>query len=261
MKKDILETIIASKRLEVQNREKVTPISELIKIVDKISYTKRSMSEYLVKSENGIIAEFKRRSPSKGWINQDADVVSITTSYEQAGAVALSILTDEEYFGGRLNDIEQVRNLVSIPIIRKEFIVDKYQLMEAKVVGADAILLIAAALSKKDCAILASIAHELDMEVLLELHSESELEYITEHVSMVGVNNRNLGTFHTDIENSFRMVELLPSELVKISESGISRSETIRELKKVGYQGFLIGEQFMKTNSPADALAEFIKNI
>ena len=261
MKKDILESIIADKHIEVAGRKLITSTSELIYKLDNTAFDKVSMSDYLNRSTSGIIAEFKRRSPSKGWINQGADVASIATGYEEAGASAMSILTDGSYFGGALDDLERARGLVSIPILRKDFIVDEYQLIEAKAYGADAILLIAAAISTEECYKFASMAHYLDLEVLLELHSEKELEYVNSHVDMVGVNNRNLGTFHTDIENSFRLVELLPGELVKVSESGIDSVETIRELKKVGYQGFLIGEQFMRSDDPSQALAEFIKSL
>ena len=261
MKRDILESIIADKRVEVADRKKVISTSELIYKLDQSEFSKHSMREYLVNSTSGIIAEFKRRSPSKGWIKEFAEISAIAPHYQNAGASAISILTDESYFGGRLSDLQEARGLVSIPILRKDFIVDEYQLIEAKASGADAILLIAAAITETECSKFASMAHYLGLEVLLEIHSENELVYINQHIDMVGVNNRNLGTFHTDIDNSFRLVDRLPSELVKVSESGIDSVETIRELRKVGYQGFLIGEQFMKTESPSDSLAEFIKGI
>lgn len=261
MGKDILEIIIADKRNEVDAKKAIISVAQLLETIDKTTYPRCSMSHFLANSETGIIAEFKRKSPSKGWINQNAETPLIVPQYQQAGASAISILTDEKYFGGTLSDLTKVRELVTIPILRKEFIVSEYQLIEAKAAGADAILLIAAALNKKDCASFAAIAQDLGLEVLLELHCENELEHISNNIDMVGINNRNLGTFHTDIENSYRMVEFLPSELVKVSESGISNSKTISELRAVGYQGFLIGEQFMKSEDPAAALAEFISNI
>ena len=261
MKKDILDSIITDKRIEVANRKRVMSTSELIYELDKTDFAKLSMSGYLAGSTTGIIAEFKRRSPSKGWIKQGADVCSIAKGYQDSGAAAISVLTDESYFGGTLGDLVQARGQVSIPILRKDFIVDEYQLIEAKAFGADAILLIAAAITEEECSKFASMAHHLELEVLLELHCERELSYINSCVDMVGVNNRNLGTFHTDVENSFRMVELLPKELVKVSESGIDNVETINELKKVGYQGFLIGEQFMRTECPSQALKEFVNGL
>lgn len=217
-----------------------------------------SMRACLSASPSGIIAEFKRRSPSKGWIKENAQADIIPPAYEAAGASALSILTDEKFFGGNLKDIRTVRSKVQLPILRKDFIIDEYQLYQARIVGADAILLIAAALRKEQCRMLAAKAHELGLEVLLEIHSEQELEYIEDNIDMVGVNNRNLGTFHTDVENSFRLAEKLPKEMLLVSESGISSPQTVRQLRAAGFRGFLIGENFMKAPQPGDALKEFI---
>ena len=217
-----------------------------------------SMRACLSASPSGIIAEFKRRSPSKGWIKENAQADIIPPAYEAAGASALSILTDEKFFGGNLKDIRTVRSKVQLPILRKDFIIDEYQLYQARIVGADAILLIAAALRKEQCRMLAAKAHELGLEVLLEIHSEQELEYIEDNIDMVGVNNRNLGTFHTDVENSFRLAEKLPKEILFVSESGISSPQTVRQLRAAGFRGFLIGENFMKAPQPGDALKEFI---
>lgn len=217
-----------------------------------------SMRACLSASPSGIIAEFKRRSPSKGWIKENAQADIIPPAYEAAGASALSILTDEKFFGGNLKDIRTVRSKVQLPILRKDFIIDEYQLYQARIVGADAILLIAAALRKEQCRMLAAKAHELGLEVLLEIHSEQELEYIEDNIDMVGVNNRNLGTFHTDVENSFRLAEKLPKEILLVSESGISSPQTVRQLRAAGFRGFLIGENFMKAPQPGDALKEFI---
>ena len=257
---DILSEIIANKRFEVDFQKRSVTKEELI---DRLTDSKprRSMRKALADSTSGIIAEFKRRSPSKGWIKQDAVVENIVPAYQKAGAAALSILTDEKFFGGNLRDIRTARPLVDIPILRKEFIIDEYQLYQAKIVGADAILLIAAALKPEDCKRLTQKAHELGLEVLLEIHSESELDYITPMVDMVGINNRNLGTFHTSIENSFRLAELLPKEVLLVSESGISQPETVKELRDKGFRGFLVGETFMKTEKPGDTLSTFIHQL
>ncbi len=256
---DVLTKIIAAKRIEVEADKAKVSIDELCEAVASLpERPRRSMSRSLAASKSGIIAEFKRRSPSKGWIKESADANVIPAAYAAAGASALSILTDGEFFGGSLADIVAARPMVDIPIIRKEFIIDEYQLYQAKLVGADAVLLIAAALSVEECNVLTIKAKELGLEVLLELHSESELGYITSAVDMVGINNRNLGTFHTDVANSYRLAELLPRDVVRVSESGISDPETVRELRKAGFGGFLIGENFMRTESPGDSLRDFI---
>ncbi len=255
--KDILFEIIADKRIEVDKHKSQLSLSELKQQclgLDPVP----SMRASLAASSSGIIAEFKRRSPSKGWIQQDAKANVIPAAYQKAGAAALSILTDEPYFGGTLEDIETARTMVSLPILRKDFIIDEYQIYQARKVGASAILLIAAALSKDECRTLAAKAHELGLEVLLEVHAQAELGHVNEFVDMVGVNNRNLGTFHTDIENSFRLAQMLPKDMLLVSESGISKPETLVELRKVGFRGFLIGETFMKTDSAGDCLQQFI---
>ena len=224
------------------------------------------MKQALAASSTGIISEFKRRSPSKGWINEAAQAEEIPASYEAAGAAALSILTDEKFFGGTLRDIRTARPLVRIPILRKDFIIDEYQLLQACIVGADAVLLIAACLSPEQCSTLTAQAHELGLEVLLEIHSPSELSYINKEVDMVGVNNRNLGSFVTDVENSFRIARQLreathgPASPLLVSESGISDPETICRLRAAGFRGFLIGETFMKTANPGETLKEFIQD-
>ncbi|MFI3259713.1 MAG: indole-3-glycerol phosphate synthase TrpC [Rikenellaceae bacterium] len=260
--KDVLDKIIEAKRIEVARQKGELSLAELKAKVEAMPEgPRRSMRESLSSSASGIIAEFKRRSPSKGWINEGARAEEIPASYAEAGASALSILTDEEFFGGGLHDLEVARPMVEIPIIRKEFIIDEYQLYQAKLVGADAVLLIAAALTLDECRVLTSKAHYLGLEVLLELHCEAELEYISQDVDMVGINNRNLGTFHTDIANSFRLAELLPSDVVKVSESGISDPKMVSELRRAGFRGFLIGENFMRTNSPGESLRSFIKGV
>jgi Indole-3-glycerol phosphate synthase len=252
---NILETIIAKKQSEVAAEKEKGYLQSL----GNKNFPKLSLKTALEKSTTGIIAEFKRKSPSKGWIYPDADVTVIPASYEQVGATGLSILTDESFFGGSLNDLQTARPSVNIPILRKDFIVDPYQLHVAKAIGANVILLIAAALDKTTCADLAKEAKELDLEVLLEVHEEAELEYISPNIDIVGINNRNLKTFVTDVETSFKLGEKIPSGFVKISESGISDPHTIKELKGAGFNGFLIGETFMKEDDPALALDHFIK--
>ena len=244
--KDILEQIIAHKREEIE----------------QLCASKPSLREALLQSETGIIAEFKRRSPSKGWIKEEGRADIIPLSYQQNGAAALSILTDEHYFGGSDEYIRQARKSgVTLPVLYKNFVIDEAQLYAAALCGASAILLIAACLSKQDCKRLIDKAHQLGMEVLLEMHSEQELEYAELCPDLCGINNRNLGSFVTDVDNSFRLAELLPHDAIKVSESGISNPDTVRLLRQAGYSGFLIGETFMKTSNPGDALADFISKL
>ena len=263
---DILEEIVAHKRKELKELKGILPLHDLAeKVEEYLENDKRhtlSMRQSLAESDSGIIAEFKRRSPSKGWIKEDGEPTVIPPSYAENGAAALSILTDEQFFGGRLNFILQARPLVPhTPILRKDFIIDEYQLLQARQIGVDAVLLIAACLSKQKCKELARKAHALGLETLLEVHSEPELEYVGDNIDMVGVNNRNLGTFHTDVQNSYRLSNLLPKDYLLVSESGISNPLTVRELRQAGFRGFLIGETFMKTPNPGLALKEFIKGI
>ncbi len=259
--KDILQEIIENKKEEIARRKEVFSIDLLESNCEEFDRKSLSMSNSIRESQSGIISEFKRRSPSKGWINEKADLLQITKDYQLNGASALSILTDNKYFGGKLEDIKAVRDSINIPILRKEFIIDEYQLFQAKLIGADAVLLIAAALEKKRFMELSDMAHQLGMEVLLEIHSEKEMEYIDDKVEMIGVNNRNLGTFVTDVKNSVAMVEKLPKDRVLISESGISSPSTIKMLKEKGFNGFLIGECFMREENPGDAFAKFIKEL
>ena len=259
--KDILEEIVAYKRIEVAAQKEQTPPRTLYAEVERMmteGVEKRSLSQALTENDYGIIAEFKRKSPSKGWIKEDGKPEEIPLAYEQNGAAALSILTDEKYFGGSLDFVRKARPLVNLPILRKDFIVDEYQLFQARHVGADAVLLIAADLSKEEVRSLTALAHDLALEVLLELHSEHELDYADLPVDVLGVNNRNLGTFVTDVQNSFRMAGRLPEDRVLVSESGIAGPDVIRLLREAGYRGFLIGESFMKTDDPGRALKEFI---
>lgn len=258
--KDILSEIIANKRFEVDLQKQAISIEQLQEGISEAPVI-RSMKQALASSKSGVIAEFKRRSPSKGWIKQDARPEEIVLSYATAGASALSILTDEKFFGGSLKDIRIARPLVEIPILRKDFIIDEYQLYQAKIVGADAVLLIAAALEQERCNELTEKAHSLGLEVLLEIHSPEELSHINEKIDMVGINNRNLGTFFTDVENSFRLAGQLPQGAVLVSESGISDPEIVKRLRTAGFRGFLIGETFMKTQQPGETLQNFLQAI
>ena len=243
MAKDILEEIISHKHEEIEI----------------LCAKKPSLREALLQSETGIIAEFKRRSPSKGWIKEEGRADVIPLAYQQNGAAALSILTDEHYFGGSDDFIRLARQSgVTLPILYKNFVIDEAQLYAAAFCGASAVLLIAACLTKVQCKSLMDKAHTLGLEVLLEMHSESELEYADLQPDLCGINNRNLGSFVTDVENSFRLAELLPKDAVKVSESGISDPATVRALRSSGFRGFLIGENFMKTPDPGLALREFI---
>lgn len=258
--KDILSEIIANKRFEVDIQKRAISIEQLEEGLHNLPPT-RSMKKALANAPVGIIAEFKRRSPSKGWIKEDACPEEIVPAYATAGAAALSILTDEKFFGGSLRDIRMARPLVNLPILRKDFIIDEYQIYQARIVGADAVLLIAAALQQEQCRTLAAKAHELGLEVLLEIHSAAELPYISEEIDMVGINNRNLGTFHTDVENSFQLAGQLPKEVLLVSESGISDPETVKRLQRSGFRGFLIGETFMRTPAPGNTLQQFIASL
>lgn len=282
---DILSEITDHKRIEVElQKQAVSPeqLREQVRdLMENSPAPRRSMKRALASSPAGIIAEFKRRSPSKGWIYETAKADEIPAAYEAAGASAISILTDAKFFGGSLRDIRMARPLVDIPILRKDFIIDEYQLLQARIAGADAVLLIAACLTQEECADLTARAHALGLEVLLEIHSPRELAYISKDVDMVGVNNRNLGTFVTDVENSFRIAGQLRQTIADarnipdaqdssdtprnlpllVSESGISHPETICRLRTAGFRGFLIGETFIKTPQPGDALKGFIQGI
>lgn len=256
--KDILQEIVATKRAEVDRRKRETDLQALYRQAETPRTTRHSLREALRSSSTGIISEFKRCSPSKGWINREADVQSVVRAYQRAGATALSILTDTPYFGGTDDDLRAARQACSLPILRKDFTIDEFQLVESRVLGADAVLLIATALTREQCRRFAEIAHQLELEVLLEIHNQSELNYYSEYVDVLGVNNRNLGSFHTDVANSFRLIEQMPQEATPISESGISNPDTVKELRAIGFKGFLIGENFMKTEAPGDSLKSFI---
>lgn len=262
---DILERIVADKRAEVAAAKAAVPEGILRERL-AAAPPPVPFRERLAASPHGIIAEFKRKSPSKGWIHEDVGPEDVVPAYDAAGAAALSILTDGPYFGGCLDYVVRMRPLVKAPILRKEFIIDPYQLVEARAAGADAVLLIASCLSRQECSSLLSEAHSLGLQVLLEVHTPEELDYVSEEVDAVGVNNRHLGSFHTDVKVSFGMAAELkrrgltgPSGPVLVSESGISRPETVRSLRAEGFRGFLMGECFMKENDPGAALAAFVK--
>ena len=260
---DILQEIVAHKRQELERMKTETPERLLHAEVERMLGGRvASLREAVSQSATGIIAEFKRRSPSKGWIKQEGKASRIPLSYQQQGAAAVSILTDSHYFGGCDTFVTEAREAgVTIPILYKNFVVDEYQLFQARRCGASAVLLIAACLYIQECRQLLRMAHELQMEVLLEMHGEQEAEYADWEPDLCGVNNRNLGSFVTSIDNSFRMASLLPAGAVKVSESGISRPDVIRELQIAGFQGFLIGETFMREDDPGEALGSFIREI
>ena len=259
---NILEIICANKRLEVTRQKEAIDISYLEYVLSFQKREKISFKQALAASNSGIIAEFKRRSPSKGWIHPDADVTSIVQDYEASGATAVSCLTDEKFFGGGFEDFKKARAVIrKIPLLRKDFIIDEYQIYQSKVMGADVILLIAACLTREETARFTEITHELDMEVLLEIHSEEELSSIQPGIDVVGINNRNLKTFVTDIRHTIELANKIPVTFLKISESGLSNPQTVIELRKKGFKGFLMGENFMKTARPGETLKEFIKQI
>jgi indole-3-glycerol phosphate synthase len=257
---NILETIIAHKRLEVEKRKAEVSIAQLKKS-KFFSRSALSLKKFLLdESKTGIITEFKRKSPSKGIINADADIVAVTKAYTDHGASGLSVLTDEHFFGGSSEDLIKAR-VNEIPILRKDFMIDEYQLVEARSMGADVILLIAACLSPAEVKKLAAFANNLGLEVLLEIHHEEELEHICDETSLVGINNRNLKTFEVDINTSVQLINKIPTGKLVIAESGISNVKTIVTLKDAGFKGFLIGETFMKETDPTIAFADFVKTL
>ena len=259
--RDILEEIVATKRDFLVKQKKEIPLEMIMAKIAEVDRPVISMRNALLSSSSGIIAEFKRRSPSKGWIDKEADVSTVAKEYELNGASAMSVLTDTPYFGGNLDDLRTARTTTSLPLLRKDFIVDEYQLYEAKNAGANAVLLIAAAIDTDTCAHLAAVAKSLYLETLLEVHRPEELVYIDQNIDMIGVNNRNLGTFHTDLEISFQIASMLPKDKLLVSESGISAGLTVKKLREAGFRGFLIGENFMRKSDRGAALKNFILSI
>lgn len=253
---NILEKIIEEKKREVAYRR----MEILVRKLESFEYFKnpcRSFSKALSLSEStGIITEFKRKSPSLGWLNENANVVSVSQGYAKNGASAISILTDEKFFGGSLSDLGKAR-VNNIPLLRKDFIIDEYQVIESKAAGADALLLIAACLDPKEVKKLARCAHSVGLQVLLELHNEDELDAVCDDVDVIGINNRNLKTFEVDLENSIRLAALLPG-MALVAESGIKNMKTVEMLRQHGFSGFLIGERFMKEIDPALAFKSFL---
>jgi indole-3-glycerol phosphate synthase len=257
----ILHKIITDKKQEVQLKKSSIPVSQLETSVLFNSRT-HSLSKLLKNSASGIIAEHKRRSPSKSIINNNHSLADVVLGYQKAGVCGISVLTDSKYFGGSLDDLLLAKAVVNIPLLRKEFIVDEYQILEAKANGADAILLIAAVLSRKEIKQFSEFAKSLELEVLLEIHNLEELEKsIMPSLDLIGVNNRNLKTFEVSLDFSKQLASKIPNDFVKISESGISSIEAVKELQQYGYQGFLIGEHFMKTENPGFEAQKFITKL
>ncbi|CAN5193458.1 indole-3-glycerol phosphate synthase TrpC [soil metagenome] len=258
---NILERIVADKYKEVNLKKQVISMKDLEK---NPLFTRKtiSLASALKNSKTGIIAEHKRRSPSKAVINQDLNVQDVAIGYEQAGACGISVLTDGKYFGGSLDDLVLARASVQLPLLRKEFIIDEYQILEAKAYGADAILLIAAVLSKEEIQQYSEFAKNLGLDVLLEVHDLEELERsVMPSIDMIGVNNRNLKTFEVSIDISKELASAIPNDFIKVSESGISSVNAIKDLMDYGYKGFLIGENFMKTKDPGSSAVSFIKDL
>jgi indole-3-glycerol phosphate synthase len=258
---NILSTIAAHKKAEVAKNKELCPIAIL---EGSVNFHRQplSMTDYLLRGNaTGIIAEFKRQSPSKGIINITAKPEEVSIGYILAGATALSVLTDSEFFGGSNADLVKVRAVNSNPVLRKDFMVDPYQIFEAKSIGADAILLIASILTIKETLQMATLARSLGLETILEVHNREELNHWNDQISILGVNNRNLDNFTVSLDVSLSLAEFIPSGTLAISESGIRTAEDLIRLKKEGYRGFLIGEQFMSTGDPVAAAREFIDNL
>lgn len=257
---NILDTIIEEKKIEVRRNKELIPVA----VLEQTEFFKRntfSLKQFLLdETKTGIIAEFKRKSPSKGIINDRSDVVDVTKAYAANGASCLSVLTDEKFFGGTAADLKKAR-VNDIPILRKDFMIDEYQIVEARAMGADVILLIAACLSQERVKELAIFAKSLQLEVLLEIHNEDELHHICDATEIVGINNRDLKTFTVDINRSLELGKKIPADKIKIAESGISNIETISTFKTAGFRGFLIGENFMKTPDPTIAFAGFVQQL
>ncbi|SIT24307.1 indole-3-glycerol phosphate synthase [Chryseobacterium ureilyticum] len=251
----ILDKIIERKREEIAVSKSHTSIEQL-KSSDLFKRKNYSLKES-IKNKSGIIAEFKRQSPSKGIINNNVQPLEIASAYESFGASGISILTDKDFFGGSFEDILKVRNHINIPILRKDFMIDEYQFYEAKSIGADVILLIAACLSPNQVQEFTELAHQLDMEVLLEIHTEEELKHFNSEIDLVGINNRNLKDFKVDLQHSVQLKDQLPKDTLSVAESGIYALEDFKFLKEKGFDGFLMGEYFMRNPNPAKAFEEF----
>ena len=257
---NILDKIIEFKKEEVAKCKKLIAVEAL---QQQVNFSRKtfSLKEFLLdKTKTGIIAEFKRKSPSKGIINDNADVVEVTKRYTENGASCLSVLTDSNFFGGLADDLSKAR-VNDIPILRKDFIIDEYQVIEARAIGADVILLIAACLKPNEVQDLAIFAKQLKLELLLEIHCEEELDHICSEIDFVGVNNRDLKTFTVDINRSIELSKKIPADKIKIAESGIDKPETIKIFKEAGFKGFLMGEKFMKEKDPGEAFKAFVQKL
>lgn len=255
----ILDKIIARKKEEIAKAKSKISIEEL-KNSEFFGRPTFSLKES-VKNKSGIIAEFKRKSPSKGIINDKVSPLEVVSAYEKLGASGISILTDLDFFGGNFQDILEVRNSINIPILRKDFMIDEYQFYEAKSIGADVVLLIASCLSPTQVQEFTALAHELNLEVLLEIHTEDELQHFNKNIDLVGINNRNLKDFKVDLQHSVNLKNHLPKDTLSVAESGIYSVEDFKYLKEKGFDGFLMGEHFMKDQNPAEKFAEFSNEI
>ena len=256
---NILDKIVEHKKQEISvSKSKVS----LENLKDSEFFGRKTISlKESLKTKSGIIAEFKRKSPSKGMINDKKSPIEVVSDYEKFGACGISILTDSEFFGGNFSDILEVRNNINIPILRKDFMIDEYQFYEAKSIGADVVLLIASCLSPNQVLEFTELAHELKMEVLLEIHTEEELKHFNKNIDLVGINNRNLKNFEVDLQHSVDLKNLLPKETLSVAESGIYSVESFKFLKEKGFDGFLMGEYFMKNKNPGKAFEEFILEV
>lgn len=255
-----LERIIAHKRKETEERKALYPISAL-ENCPFFDTQGRSLLQALIKSDNGIIAEFKRQSPSKGIINNTAQIEQVTQDYQSAGVAGISVLTDLKFFTGTGDDMLKTTVLNNVPILRKDFIIDEFQVIESKAIGSDVILLIAEALSKDEVHQLSQLANEIGLEVLLEVHSAEQLEKLGPHVNLLGVNNRNLKSFKVDVTTSFEIARQVDNHIPLISESGIDFPSTVIELREHGFSGFLIGQAFMQDDDPGNACHQFVKQV
>ncbi len=254
---NILEKIVETKKGEVERARENHAIEDFSNFPFYHRVCHSAVQSIRSGSNSGIIAEFKRRSPSRGWINQDASLADVVEGYHSGGAAAISVLTDTDYFGGSLHDLGMARGFSDLPLLRKDFMIDVYQIHEAKAAGADLILLIAAILQPHEVKTLAAEAKALGLEVLLEIHEESEVGHVCDEVDLVGINNRNLKNFEVNIEQSIRLQHLLPVHLVKVAESGIQSMETAVSLRESGFEALLMGEFFMKQKDPAEAFGDF----
>lgn len=256
---NILDQIIERKKEEIKLSKETVSVQQL---KDSAFFERKTYSlKQTLKTKSGIIAEFKRKSPSKGIINDNVSPLDLASAYEKSGASAISVLTDLDFFGGSFDDIIQIRQQINIPILRKDFMIDEYQFYEAKNMGADVVLLIAACLSVSQTEEFADLAHRLGLEVLLEIHTEEELQHYNKNIDLVGINNRNLKDFRVNLEHSVQLKNLLPEKVLSVAESGIYSVEDFKYLKEKGFDGFLMGEYFMKNENPGKKFREFVLNV